>query len=372
METLIILSIVQSAFLYLLLLSKKDRSESNTLLGEWLLLMMLNQFYFLLIYFYADIVALELLLILSAFPLLSGPIFFFYVASLTGSGLKYKWLHFIPFIVFPVAVFFLRDDIQIDSGFIMSKSGGYQFFYHYYGYLFAAIPLIYVIASFGLLKKYSIKLQNQFSNHEKINLRWLRLWLLTAIVFLVFSFPSVYLATSFELFDRSISFKLISAFNTIYIFVVGYFGFKQTTIFSDVSLTATQDIKKEKYAKSGLDEDLANKYQEQLDNLMSEENLFLEANLKAKDLAEKLGTSVHVLSQVLNQYAGKTFYQYMNDQRVNEVIRLMKEKQNDNISSEGLAYQSGFNARSTFIKAFKAKTGQSPTVFRKNLSEPIG
>ncbi|MFT5884080.1 MAG: AraC-like DNA-binding protein [Arcticibacterium sp.] len=368
MRTLLILSIVQAAFLSALLFSKKDKTLSTMWLAAWLLLMMVNQFYFLAIYFYPKALPLEGLLMLSAFPLLSGPVFFLYVASLTKATVRVKWLHFMPFLIFPAFIILIKSDVTIDNGFLISKSDSYQPFYHYYGYLFAALPLIYISWSYKLLGSYRKRIHDKFSNLAEINLRWLKTWLQSALIFFVISFPCIYFATNLELFDKSISFKLIAIFNTVYIFIVGYFGFKQTTIFSDIQIEKEAIKKPEKYTNSGLTEELADVYRRRLKVLMEKERLYLEANLNAKYLSIRIGISTNTLSQLLNQYEGKTFYQYINDLRIEAVIGLMKDSLNDNISMEGLAYESGFNSRSTFVKAFKSKMGISPSEFRGSLT----
>lgn len=124
-----------------------------------------------------------------------------------------------------------KSDVIIDNGFLIGKSDTYALFHHYYGYLFAILPLMYVLWGHKLLDSFWIKIQDKFSNLAKINLRWLKLGLQSVLIFFIILFLCIYFATNMELFDRSISFKLIATFNTVYIFIIGYFGFKQTPIF---------------------------------------------------------------------------------------------------------------------------------------------
>lgn len=186
---------------------------------------------------------------------------------------------------------------------------------------------------------------------------------------MIVSFPSIYLATRFNLFPRAYSFQLIAVFNTLYIFIVGYFGFKQTAIFSDVIMSKAPSIK---YQKSGLNDELADIYRKRLVRLIEIEKPFLNPNIKAKELADSLGISVNNLSQFLNQYEGKSFYQFINDLRIEEVLSLMRSEAFSNLSNEGIAYQSGFNSRSTFTKAFNQKMGVSPSEYRKKIDKPNG
>ena len=184
---------------------------------------------------------------------------------------------------------------------------------------------------------------------------------------MIVSFPSIYLATRFNLFSRAYSFQLIASFNTVYIFIVGYFGFKQTTIFSDLNSEEPLKTMERKYAKSGLNKELADNYLKRLNELVAIKKPFLNGNLSSKELASDLGISANNLSQIINQIEGKTFYQYINDKRIEEVVLLMTSKDNNHVSNEGLGYHSDINSRSTFLKAFKQKLGMSPSEFRKKI-----
>lgn len=370
MKTLIVLSIVQSAFLILLLLSKKKKSRSGFILSFWLLVMILSQFYYLLVYHYPDVLSLKLILVLACTPLLAGPAFLFYVAELTQSKLRAWLLHLVPYGAFLLYILLNADNLVIDNGFLIPSNGNSNIVSSYYGYLFVLIPFLYILWSYSFFKTFEKRLTDNYSNTDKINLDWLKKWILAAVIFMIISFPTIYLATRFNLFPREYSFRFIAIFNTVYIFVVGYFGFKQTTIFSDVISSLSENGPK--YQKSGLNDELADIYRSRLINLIEKEKPYLNPNIKAKELAESLGISVNNLSQLLNQYEGKSFYQFINDLRIQEVIRLMKLEEFSSLSNEGLAYQSGFNSRSTFTKAFNQKMGISPSAYRKKLDEPIG
>jgi AraC-like DNA-binding protein len=112
---------------------------------------------------------------------------------------------------------------------------------------------------------------------------------------------------------------------------------------------------------------LADNYLKRLNELVADKKPFLNGNLSSKELASDLGISANNLSQIINQIEGKTFYQYINDKRIEEVVLLMTSKDNNHVSNEGLGYQSDINSRSTFLKAFKQKLGMSPSEFRKKI-----
>ncbi|MFN0082820.1 MAG: helix-turn-helix domain-containing protein, partial [Ferruginibacter sp.] len=90
------------------------------------------------------------------------------------------------------------------------------------------------------------------------------------------------------------------------------------------------------------------------------EKLYLNEELTIADLAKKLGYSSKTISHNINNGLQKSFSLFINEYRVN----LFKEKKAsgkyDQLSIMGLAYDCGFNSKSTFNRIFKEITGCSP------------
>ena len=112
---------------------------------------------------------------------------------------------------------------------------------------------------------------------------------------------------------------------------------------------------KVKYASSNLDEKEAATYYSQLVALLKRKKLYLNPELTLQDLAEKLQSSPKSLSQVINQCAGKSFFDFINTYRCQEVKDLMKVSETKATIQE-IMFQSGFNSKSSFNKEFKKLT----------------
>lgn len=101
--------------------------------------------------------------------------------------------------------------------------------------------------------------------------------------------------------------------------------------------------------------------------MMEEEKLFTDPGLTLDSLAAKMKISRNHLSEVLNQHIGKSFYQYINEYRIHQVVNLMnrckKEQVAPNILS--LAFEAGFHTKSSFNQYFKKVTGCTPSVYMK-------
>lgn len=114
-----------------------------------------------------------------------------------------------------------------------------------------------------------------------------------------------------------------------------------------------------KYVRSGLRPEIAHTLRRRLDALMADQKPYRDSRLNLRRLAAQLGTKPEWLSQVLNESADRNFFQYLNDQRIAEAkSRLAQAKENPNILA--LALSVGFNAKSTFYKAFKARVHLTP------------
>lgn len=104
-----------------------------------------------------------------------------------------------------------------------------------------------------------------------------------------------------------------------------------------------------------------------IDQLMEEEGLYKNPKLKLDHLAKYADVSKHQLSKVLNEVYPNGFSHYVNEWRIKEAKHLIKIKQE--LSLEGIGYDSGFNSKSSFFSTFKKMTSFTPAQFKKSLEE---
>src|SRR6185312_15630035 len=106
-----------------------------------------------------------------------------------------------------------------------------------------------------------------------------------------------------------------------------------------------------------------------LKNVVKANLYYQDPELSLSSLAEKLDLSPHELSRIINTAIKKSFTDFINEYRVGEVIKKMQEPANDNITLLGIAYNSGFNSKSTFNRIFKEMKGKSPAEYKSNLKK---
>jgi AraC-like DNA-binding protein len=100
-------------------------------------------------------------------------------------------------------------------------------------------------------------------------------------------------------------------------------------------------------------------------SVMQQEKLYRDGDLNLPQLAGKMEVSVHEVSWVLNKGYNKNFYQFVNHYRVEAAKELLHKEEYNHLSILGIAFEAGFNSKTTFNTAFKKITGMSPREYRQ-------
>ena len=362
-------------FISSLLLAKKDKSKSDVILFLWMVLNAIHlSFFYLLhtgsIYNYPFLLGVQF-----PFPLLHGVLLYYYVSCVTNQLPKQKlvvFLHLAPSLItlaYLIPFFLLPPEQKIE----IFKNGGKSYMV-FQDVLLACVfisGIVYVIWSSLILRKHKKRIRNQFSNLEAINLKWLQ--------FLTYGLGMVW---SLIIFSQNDTVIFIGV--SIFVILVGFFGVQQKNIFSInemVPVIAKEEeeeekeeeeepIIKEKYIKSGLSTEKAKDYYQRLNKLIVEEKVYTNPELSLSDLASKLDIHPNYLSQIINEKERKTFYDYINAFRVEEFKRLIAIPANQQFTLLALAYDCGFNSKSSFNRYFKKINGQTPSQYVKSLKNP--
>lgn len=377
MDIIYILGLSQAVFLSLLIFSKKEKSQKDYVLGVWLAFMGLH---LLTYYFHSsglDQTYPHLLHLGAFFPMLEGPLMFVYVlvtVSETGKLKPVYLLHGLPFLI--LNAFFLFDfyllgaeqklayylELTVNPNAVMQVG---EFLNRYLG------P-VYVVLSLVKLQSHKKAILKRFSYTEEIDLTWLRY----VLAGLGFVWITVMVGSLLKILgsQTELATQITYASATIAIFFLGYYGIKQQVIYTQ-PLAESEPPEKpsgiaanpetDRYRKSGLKKEAAEKYLKALLEYMEEEKAYLNGKLSLKDVAGDLGISVNYLSQVINELLQQSFFDFVNTYRVEEVKRLLNEAQHERLTLLAIAYDSGFNSKSSFNHIFKSVTGVTPSEYVK-------
>ncbi|QIL41201.1 helix-turn-helix transcriptional regulator [Pedobacter sp. HDW13] len=121
-------------------------------------------------------------------------------------------------------------------------------------------------------------------------------------------------------------------------------------------------VSQDGYSNSKLKSEQINEYKERIKKHFDGSKCFLRSNFSLEILSRELDIPQHNLSQVFNLYLGKNFYGYIAEYRIEYALTQLRSN-NGKLKMESLAYQCGFNSRSSFIRYFKEITGYVPSEY---------
>jgi AraC-like DNA-binding protein len=363
--------------LAILLFAKKDNHTANIVLATGMLALSIDIFHSAYIAFNYYESFPHFIGITFAFPFLYGPIFYLYakLVSSVDNSFKSKYcLHFIPFLLVVIYgmifVYFKSGDFKIALA--KGKLATPIPFLKFIGYLKPVHGIIYVLLTISVVRDFNSKIKNSFSSIEQINLKWL-MHLTIGLSFVwgvvVLSFVVNFMSTKEIHMDY---FIYLTA--SILIYSIGYFALRQPHIFSPriqksdsikIMSSAEQAEKTAGYQKSGLSEEEAIGYQKKLIELMEKDKPYLNNELTLRDLADKLSMSTHNLSEILNTRINQSFYDFINNYRVEEVKKRLAQGESEKYNLMAIAFDSGFNSKTAFNTIFKKITGLTPSQYRK-------
>jgi len=370
MQYLFLTGIILSAFHSFVLLSKNDKTVSDYLLACWFCFSGMPLFSYYLVYTQQYLIYPSLTVAGMALPLATGPLLFLYTKHQTNllSFRKKDLLHFIPVIIMSV-LFIDFYFLPFETRSALLKDGGKE--YETQGLIkLVAIyisGLVYIPWTLIKLLKYKKNLNNQFSNTERINFNWL--------LYQIIGVATVWIVILFIQDDRFI-------FGSVSVFIIwmSYFGSKQinffgknalaiekTTIIKIQSELHTGDAETTKYLKSTLDESTISEIYKNLLQVLDDRKPYTNPELTLSDLAKILAVHSNHLSQVINSQTSKSFYDLINDRRIQEFILRVSLSENKQYTLAALAFDCGFNSKASFNRNFKKFTGKTPSDYLKSL-----
>jgi len=284
-------------------------------------------------------------------------VFYLSVLSYTNPDFKFKKTDF-KYLILPFL--FLGCLLLIEFGY------GYPFEYIIIGLiLFQA--LFYTSLSYFTIRKHQKKIQLFSSNTEDINLNWLEY-----IILIIFIVNIVYLI--YNLFYNSKSLNVfINLIFLAVIYFIAYYSLKQKEIYpieekQREELISIPDLETEESKRKLIpDEELA-RIKKVLEDIMEVQKPYLDSELNLIKLSELVSVSTHHLSYVINAGFQRNFFQYVNEYRIEYAKHLLKDN-SSKLSILGIAYESGFNSKTSFNATFKKFTDNTPSEYKKKSSD---
>ena len=292
-----------------------------------------------------------------------GPLFYLYLRAVTEPDFVWHrrhWLHFLPFLLFfllylPISLMSAPAKVAMLDGFweeqfaIRPFDIGIALFktMHFGTYIFMA---------FRQIKKVQVdEGRGAYQVPFGLRAKWLKK--------LVFLFSLIFLAL--------LGVSLFHIFHGFFVLQIS-FGFTLLTCsimyFMAYKLMLRPELVTpgfaEKYAAQRLPEAEEESLLQEVGRYLDSGKIFNDPELKLRSMAADLNIPPHRLSMLINDRYGKSFSDFINQQRVEEFIRRLNDPQFAHLTLFGLALEVGFNSKSAFNAAFKKIKGRPPSDFR--------
>lgn len=333
----------------------------------------------------------HLFLITFFFNFLYGPFFYFYLKALAGDRLSkfQRFIHFIPFLtVILVCAPLLFSNAAQKKEIILH---GFRNSFTFYAFLlpFCRWLCILVLFFYSFL---SLKLAARFSLYQSVH-KWSIIIIASFCIFcLNFLIYEVLSRMSFfnPLWDYGIAVSMILM---MFVLVVSAYvqpqvfnGFtwiqsltdvKQDSAAQDVYVTPQKNsspVPNQELSHTKLDIEFndiknspaeMNQLLDRLNELMIHEKLYTRYDLRLDTIAEKLYVSRKKISNLINDKFEMNFFDYINTMRIEEAKRMLISE--PRLSIKEIMYTVGFNNKVSFYKAFKNKTGLTPTDYKMHM-----
>ncbi len=221
--------------------------------------------------------------------------------------------------------------------------------------------IIYLCISYWLYRRYTQRLEDQYSSLEGKKLNWVKHVLFGFISLIAINALLQVIDTILSGFNLFEPFALVSLL-VLLIFIMStiYRGLRGDLSFGGISADGSIDLEAPKKTKLSIEEQslIFN-----IETLMATDKPYLDSEVTLSSLSGLLDITDRQLSRLLNAGLNKSFFDYINAWRIKEVQSILIAEPRVTILE--CMYRCGFNSKSSFNTAFKKHTGATPTAYRK-------
>ncbi len=296
------------------------------------------------------------------FSLAFGPLIYFYVLNTTRPEYKFRWkdtLHFSPLL--------LQQGILILEIMESTRMGAATYdtlTFHQLSPILQLLTFIsvidYLYASHKLIERFYKSLKfNEMSDRYRNELRWPGRFLKVLGLLWLLLIPFSAIDYFYYHRDIQICYVLYLLLAVVLIWIAVKSLFKPEAGVPTEALPVFKPLSPAALKQKGV----------WLKKAMEEGSFYRDADLSINSLAEALDTQPRELSRIINTVLGKNFNDFINEYRIREVTRKMQDPAFDRLTLLGIAFDAGFNSKSTFNRTFRQMTGKSPAEYKSGLKK---
>ncbi|WP_400078748.1 helix-turn-helix domain-containing protein [Winogradskyella sp. R77965] len=302
----------------------------------------------------------------SGFAFLYGPLLYLYLKRIT---LKQRFskidlLHFLPTLIllgYLLPSYLLSSRTKLNF-IINGETNDYAFISEsVILFLVSAKLASLIIYGFLIQKLHFVAKGGYHFNRESKN--WLQIIYQIHLAFILVYI--VYAVLTINGYTVGFLYHLQLLCMSIMVLFLGYSAYIQPDLFSGVYFKGNRLFKK--YETSMLTKSLSIELKDQVTMLFEEEKIYRENSLTLDTLAEKLNTTRHSTSRIINENFKMNFNELVNIYRIEEAKELLLLDKKNELNIIDIVYKVGFNNKVSFSRAFKKHTKTTPSQYRKFL-----
>lgn len=224
--------------------------------------------------------------------------------------------------------------------------------------------VLYTAIAFLKIHRHQKHLQLFSSDTADIDLGWLK-----RIIIILFVTSILFASYSF-LNDMPAPNAYINFIELVAVFFIAYYSLKQKEIYPVDEKQRTELIAfneepaPDAKRKIMPDEEIV-VLKQRLSHIMEEQKPYLDSELNLVKLADLMSITSHQLSYLINTGFNENFFQFINNYRVEKAKDLLRSSEKNNFTILGIAFESGFNSKTSFNTTFKKITNKTPSEFKK-------
>jgi AraC-like DNA-binding protein len=327
------------------------------------------------------------------YSLAFGPLLYFYVQSLVNQPFQWRaryWWHFGPVLLQAALYWWLRfEPYSVRLWFWEHVHQPYTYRIEFIGTWVSL--MVYLALSLRLLRRYRRWLPDNFSEMSQLRLQWLRVLLLVLGLVSVQWLVEVVLREFFQMYyTYDYSTWLLGGV----VLLIGVVGLRQADMravhfapaevaenapqpsetmaqrvaespgghFSEGTAENTVSVAPVTVRAAAATVDAA--VQERIRRALEDEQLYLNPTLTLAELSAHTGLAPRLISFTVNNGFGQSFNDLVNGYRVEAVKRRLANPADvARLTLLGIAFECGFNSKTTFNRIFKQFTGVAPSDF---------
>ncbi|TAJ11801.1 AraC family transcriptional regulator [Marinilabiliaceae bacterium JC017] len=356
MDVLMLLLVIQGWVLSLFFFTRKHNVQENRLLGALVSVIALTYGIELFEHYYPNVTNGLWILPFTVSKLTIPVLLYVYIKVSVASDYSIsRYLFFIPLFVSVIycaislsSVGTLSFDTYVDSSFSYEITAINSLFW-----------LVILPVSYRELKQ-SINEKSRFIHNKSLIISLLVIFAITVIFDVADDVNE-----GFQIIEAFDMFHVVDILLLLMVYFISYKTLSQPQMVHDLSLLVPAKNEQPKYSGSGVSGLRLEQIRHQLEHYMQTEAPYLKGDLTIQEVANTLKVSRQYLSQVLSEKLACNFNDYVNRFRIEEFKKRAIDPRYKTYTILALAYDSGFNSKTTFNNIFKKYTGKTPSQFRK-------